>query len=54
MSEASGNPRARQVLTAFLLVLAVFAMAMVVIGEYAIAGVTFLAVTFVIYLRETW
>lgn len=54
MSEASENSRGRQVLTVFTVVLILFAMAMVVIGEYAVAGVTFLGITFVIYLRETW
>ena len=52
--EAGRNPRGKQVLTVFLVVLLLFAAAMAVLGQYAVAGVTFLGITFVLYLRETW
>lgn len=48
------DPRGKQVLTVFLVVLLLFAVVMVLIGEFAVAGVTFLGLTLVIYLRETW
>lgn len=54
MSDSEADSRAKRALTAFLVVLLLFAVAMVLFGEYLVAGVTFLGVTFVIYLRETW
>ncbi|NIU68851.1 MAG: hypothetical protein GWN07_26055, partial [Actinobacteria bacterium] len=48
------DPRGKQVLTVFLVVLLLFAAAMAVFGQFAVAGVTFLGITFVLYLRETW
>ena len=50
--EVAGLP-IRQLLTGALAVLVLFATAMFLLGEFLIAGVTFLTITFVIYLRET-
>lgn len=54
MSESDDAERAGQILKWFTVVLLLFAVAMVVLGEFLVAGVTFLGLTFVIYLRETW
>lgn len=43
-----------RVLTILIVLLLVFAVAMFVFGEFLVAGVTFLSLTFAIYLRETW
>jgi hypothetical protein len=53
MSDEGSNRRARQVLKWFAVLLAVFGGVMAVIGRFAVAGVTFLGLTFAIYLRET-
>lgn len=44
----------RRVLTILIVLLLAFGLAMFVIGEYLVAGVTFLSLTFAIYMRETW
>lgn len=44
----------RRILSILIVILLVFAVAMFAMGEYLIAGVTFLSLTFAIYLRETW
>lgn len=54
MSDEGSNRRAKRVLKWFAVLLAVFGGVMAVIGRFAVAGVTFLGLTFVIYLRETW
>lgn len=54
MSDADRNPQARRVLTGFTVVLLLFAVVMVLLGEFLVAGVTFLGLTLVLYLRETW
>lgn len=42
------------VLTGLTVLLFFFAVAMFLLGEYLVAGVTFLSLTFALYLRETW
>lgn len=54
MSDSDEPLDVRRVLTVLIAVLLVFAAAMFVLGEYLVAGVTFLSLTFAIYLRETW
>lgn len=54
MSDEDDGSQAKRLLTGFLVILLLFAIVMVVIGEFAVAGVTFLGLTFVLYLRETW
>lgn len=41
-------------LTILSVLLFFFAVVMFVLGEYLVAGVTFLSLTFALYLRETW
>ena len=53
MSDVEKGPPVRAFLTAGAGLLALFAIAMFALGEYLIAGVTFLTLTFAIYLRET-
>lgn len=54
MSETEAPMNVERVLTVLIVVLFVFAVAMFVLGELLIAGVTFLSLTFAIYLRESW
>lgn len=54
MSETEAPMNVERVLTVLIVVLLVFAVAMFVLGELLIAGVTFLSLTFAIYLRESW
>lgn len=44
----------QRVLSVLVVLLLLFATAMFVLGEYLVAGVTFLSLTFALYLRETW
>lgn len=53
MSDDEGAPAVGPFLTAGVVLLVLFAVAMFAVGEYLIAGVTFLTLTFAIYLRET-
>lgn len=53
MSESGDDDRRQAVLKWFAVVLLLFAVGMVVMGEFLVAGVTFLGLTLVIYLRET-
>lgn len=54
MSDSDEPLDVRRVLTVLIGVLLVFAVVMFLFGEYLVAGVTFLSLTFAIYLRETW
>lgn len=54
MSDSNTEANAKRVLKVFMGILLAFGIVMVVLGEFLIAGVTFLGLTFVIYLRETW
>lgn len=54
MSEPDDDDRPKRVITWFMGILLLFGVAMVVLGEYLVAGVTFFGLTFVIYIRETW
>lgn len=54
MSDSDEPLDVTRVLTVLIVLLLVFAAAMFLLGEYLVAGVTFLSLTFAIYLRETW
>lgn len=54
MSETEEPLNVERVLTILIVLLFIFATAMFVLGELLVAGVTFLSLTFAIYLRETW
>lgn len=54
MRGTDGPIDVERVLTAFIVLLFLFAVGMFLLGEYLIAGVTFLSLTFALYLRETW
>jgi hypothetical protein len=54
MSDQYTHARAQRVLKWFAVLLALFGLVMVLIGQFAVAGVTFLGITLIIYLRETW
>lgn len=49
--DAADVPRALTIMAVGLFVLAAGAF---VLGEFLVAGVAFLSLTFAIYLRETW
>ena len=52
MSDEGERLDVKRGLTALIVILLLFAVSMVAIGEYLVAGVTFLSITFAIYLRE--
>lgn len=54
MSDEDESIDVERVLTIFIVILLIFAVAMFLFGELLVAGVTFLSLTFAIYLRETW
>lgn len=54
MSDSDEPLDVRRILTVLIVVLLLFASAMFLLGEFLVAGVTFLSLTFAIYLRETW
>lgn len=54
MSDADERLDVERVLTILIVLLFVFAIAMFVLGEFLVAGVSFLSLTFAIYFRETW
>lgn len=54
MSDEDEPLDVERVLTILIVLLLLFAIAMFVLGEFLVAGVTFLSLTFAIYLRETW
>lgn len=54
MSESEKDPRAKRVLKWFIVVLLLVAVVTAALGEFLLAGVMFLGIAFVIYLRETW
>lgn len=54
MSEADDPIDVRRVLSILIVILSVFAVAMLVLGELLVAGVSFLSLTFAIYMREKW
>lgn len=53
MNEADGTSGSKRVLTVFAGILLIFAVAMVLVGEFLLAGVTFLGLAFALYLRES-
>ena len=53
MNDQDTDARAQRVLKWFAVLLALFGLVMVAIGQFAVAGVTFLGITLIIYLRET-
>lgn len=53
MSSEDTQSTVQRGLTVAIVVLLLFAIAMFVLGEYLFAGVTFLSLTFAIYLRES-
>lgn len=54
MSDADERLDVERVLTILIVLLFVFAIGMFVLGEFLVAGVSFLSLTFAIYFRETW
>ena len=52
MSDEGERSTVKRGLTILIVILLLFAVGMVVLGEYLVAGVTFLSITFAIYLRE--
>lgn len=54
MSDEDESIGVGQVLTVLVVFLFLFAAGMFVLGEYLVAGVTFLSLSFALYLRETW
>lgn len=53
MTDSAASVGVQRLLTVAIVLLVLFALAMVLLGEYLAAGVTFLSVTFAIFLRET-
>lgn len=54
MADGNESIEVERVLTGLVVLLFLFAVAMFLLGEYLVAGVTFLSLTFALYLRETW